>query len=327
MPIGVAAAMNEFNLDLVSVFETLEKEARIKFNHIAVDLGAGVRDSDPVFPLYDRGWTGVMIDGDRKQRAKMTARFPSKHISKMIAIVEPDTAAELIEDGMKRALGNSTRQPDLLKIDIDSFDCSVIDALLYRFDFRPKFIVMEVNVKFPPSILFSLAKPAGAVDFDSERRGHFYGCSLAYQVRALLAPIGYRLVCLDYNNALYARRDVLLDMPHLFARHSIADWDRAGYYDRPERRRKFGFNEAVRDWRTSDSPVEAVLQVAHEPRWKSHTGIPFILGRASDVKTFRFNDHGIAEPVSNEHAGRIFLQAALVHGDHHHHLRENLPHG
>ena len=31
---------------------------------VVVDLGAGVRDSDPCFPLFDAGYAGLMVDGD-----------------------------------------------------------------------------------------------------------------------------------------------------------------------------------------------------------------------------------------------------------------------
>ena len=34
------------------------------WNQFAIDLGAGVRDDDPMFALYDAGWGGIMVDGE-----------------------------------------------------------------------------------------------------------------------------------------------------------------------------------------------------------------------------------------------------------------------
>lgn len=310
----LASAINEFELDLVALITSLEEVAppSEQFDHVAIDLGAGVRDNDPVFKLFDEGWGGVMIDGDEKQRTKMEARFPSPRIAKTIAFVEPETAAGVIDESLRRISLATTRTPDLLKIDIDSFDCVVVDTLLNRDGFRPKVLVMEVNVKFPPEILFALAKIDSKISFDSEKRGHFYGCSLAYQLRALLSPAGYRLVTLDFNNAAYVRRDLLHSKEsHVtFPRHSIRDWDRFGYFERPERHRKFAFNEPVLGWRTSANPVQAVLGDLRSHPNLSHRGLHFILGSYEalrNIETYRFNDDGTVALELMDDAGGLRL--------------------
>ena len=81
-----------------------------------VDLGAGVRDSDPCFPLFDAGYAGLMVDGDPAQRPKMRQRIPSSRVAQEIALLSPANVA-----GMLRAAG-APAVPDLVKIDIDSFD-------------------------------------------------------------------------------------------------------------------------------------------------------------------------------------------------------------
>ena len=173
-----------------------------------VDLGAGVRDSDPCFPLFDAGYAGLMVDGDPAQRPKMRSRIPSSRVAQEIALLSPANVA-----GMLRAAG-APSVPDLVKIDIDSFDCAVIAALLDAY--KPKAIVMEANIHFPPPMRFALLR---ADRYDSERRGCAYGCSLAYQA-ALLKSYGYTLLQLEWNNAIYVRADAAAPfakagMPHV----------------------------------------------------------------------------------------------------------------
>ena len=173
-----------------------------------VDLGAGVRDSDPCFPLFDAGYAGLMVDGDPAQRPKMRQRIPSSRVAQEIALLSPANVA-----GMLRAAG-APSVPDLVKIDIDSFDCAVIAALLDAY--KPKAIVMEANIHFPPPMRFALLR---ADRYDSERRGCAYGCSLAYQA-ALLKSYGYTLLQLEWNNAIYVRADAAAPfakagMPHV----------------------------------------------------------------------------------------------------------------
>ena len=173
-----------------------------------VDLGAGVRDSDPCFPLFDAGYAGLMVDGDPAQRPKMRQRIPSSRVAQEIALLSPANVA-----GMLRAAG-APSVPDLVKIDIDSFDCAVIAALLDAY--KPKAIVMEANIHFPPPMRFALLR---ADRYDSERRGCAYGCSLAYQA-ALLKSYGYTLLQLEWNNAIYVRADAAArfakaGMPHV----------------------------------------------------------------------------------------------------------------
>lgn len=167
----------------------------------AVDLGGGIRDSDPVFPLFDKGWAGWMVDGDEKQRWKMNQKFPSDKIKKVVHFVYPHNIVQLLkEDGVPGAI-------DFMKVDIDGFDCDTMNAALEYV--RPKAVIMEVNVKFPPSIFMSLRH--NNQSYNSEKRDLFYGCSLAYQAEILMKPHGYVLVQMDQNNALYVEKQAFTD--------------------------------------------------------------------------------------------------------------------
>lgn len=210
-----------------------------------VDFGAGVRDDDPMFPFIDTGlWDALLVDGDPQQEGPMAKRFP--HSKTVISYITAQTVPRLLADyGFGKNL-------DLLKIDIDSFDCFVMNKVLTVT--RPSVIVMEVNVKFPPHIRFAMMpgfenNSNKQYDFDSEQRGHVYGCSLAYQVHDLMRPNGYEILHLDTNNAIYFdKRHATSSELKQFQPPPLEDIYNTGYWDHPERGTTFAFNNEIGFW-------------------------------------------------------------------------------
>eukprot|EP00580_Thalassiosira_gravida_P006428 CAMPEP_0201644264 /NCGR_PEP_ID=MMETSP0493-20130528/29851_1 /ASSEMBLY_ACC=CAM_ASM_000838 /TAXON_ID=420259 /ORGANISM="Thalassiosira gravida, Strain GMp14c1" /LENGTH=415 /DNA_ID=CAMNT_0048118923 /DNA_START=72 /DNA_END=1319 /DNA_ORIENTATION=+ len=218
-----------------------------------IDLGAGVRDDDPCFPFVDAGWDGLLVDGDPSQTTKWASRFPQKDAKhNIVSYITSDTVGDIIAGN-----GFGSNNVDLLKIDIDSFDCYVMHKVLQIT--RPLFIVMEVNVKYPPNIRFAMfpgfqTDDGSQLPFDSEKRGHVYGCSLAYQVLDLMRPNDYEILHLDWNNAIYydkraaAAAAVNGDGSFEFSPPSFKDLYVSNYWSRPERRSAFAFNNAIELW-------------------------------------------------------------------------------
>jgi len=252
-----------------------------------VDLGAAVRDNDPCFELVDSGWSALLIDGDPTQPDKWSNRFPNiyatandmknansdvdgtdkngrsaernnndKRVKGVVGYILADTIVKLLTEN---AYGQNI---DLLKIDIDSFDCHVMKAILIG-GIRPKVIVMEANVKFPPQIRFAMTpgyEESGAqIGFDSEKRGTFYGCSMGYQVHDVMAPNGYDIYYMDWNNVMYidtnlyntnqqsGGNDAAEDKKkHL--QSAVNDWYDYAYWKRPDRDRAFTFNVHLKRW-------------------------------------------------------------------------------
>ena len=215
-----------------------------------VNLGAGVRDDDPTFPLLDTGdWDGLLMDGDPNQEASMAERFPSDKIQTHFSYITADSIPALLK---QRGFDQNV---DLLKIDIDSFDCFVMEAIL-KANIRPSVIVMEVNVKFPANLRFAMLPgyvrendTSEQYPFDSEQRGHLYGCSLAYQVHDLMRPNGYEVLYLDTNNAVFYDDQQLptgglKDTTPL----SMTDLYNRGYYHMPDRAIAFSFNNELTHW-------------------------------------------------------------------------------
>ncbi|CAF1413173.1 unnamed protein product [Rotaria sordida] len=100
---------------------------------------------------------------------------------------------------------NISKNFTILKIDIDSYECSVIESILHG-GFRPLVIHTEFNPIFPPPIIFmpiynSTAKydwkpPLWSTD------GPFYGCSLS-ALSKLFRPFNYILLEIDFWDAIY----------------------------------------------------------------------------------------------------------------------------
>jgi hypothetical protein len=172
---------------------------------------------------------------------------------------------------------------DLLKIDIDSFDCYVMQAILNA-GIRPKAIVMEVNVKFPPHVRFAMqpgfvTKRASAggsgsaadggggtstsadkssssvleqIPFDSEKRGHIYGCSLGYQVNDVMHPNDYELYYMDWNNVMYVDTRRVNNNNNKNG-SNFKEWYDYGYWNRSNRNKAFGFNKPIAHWYEMDA--------------------------------------------------------------------------
>ena len=90
------------------------------------------------------------------------------------------------------------QNPDVIKIDIDSFDCDLLEAFLRRREF--KLIYTEINYEIPVPFMFS-RKWSPGIKFCMRPFG-FYGCSLSYQVH-MMAKYGYVLLQLCGYDATF----------------------------------------------------------------------------------------------------------------------------
>jgi hypothetical protein len=246
LPFPAQTSIHKLLPNLMAVIALAKKKEKGRL----IDFGAGVRDDDPMFPFVDQGWEALLVDGDPNQKELMAKRFPSESSQTVISYITADTVPNLLADY------GFDHDVDLLKIDIDSFDCFVIKTVLTVT--RPSIIVMEVNVKFPSHVRFAMVPGFDSkqqqFDFDSEQRGHVYGCSLAYQVHDLMRPNGYEILHLDTNNAIYfdQQRTTILELKE-FQPPSLEELYNIGYWNHPERRSTFSFNNEIAHWNKSFS--------------------------------------------------------------------------
>jgi hypothetical protein len=156
----------------------------------AVNLGANDGKSlDPLFDLYEAGARGLLVEPDDRLYEALQANVPWARTVKVKSSVTPMNINTLLSDMSVPA------KPDIFKIDIDGYDIFVVKEVLDADQFRPRVIIMEINEKIPPPILFSINYYTGA----RWHRDHRYGVSLQKLVDEL-ASYRYIPVALDWNN-------------------------------------------------------------------------------------------------------------------------------
>lgn len=109
---------------------------------------AGDATADPTYELLQAhpGAKSVLVEANAESLAQTVGRLiggGARGIIAVPALITPDTIV-----GVLSSVGAPT-EPDLLKIDIDGFDCAVVETLLNA-GFRPALIAVEVNPDFPP---------------------------------------------------------------------------------------------------------------------------------------------------------------------------------
>jgi len=144
-----------------------------------------------------------MIDGNRSRLSLATENIigdmnglstragGSKHVIPIEAMVTPLALEKgWLLNTIVKEVGKSI---DVLKVDIDSFDCAVLQALVHQMDIGV--IILESQPLAPPPLKFArMWHPE-----DNLQHG-FYGCSLAYQLR-ILHP--------TYNLFVYTEDDTI----------------------------------------------------------------------------------------------------------------------
>jgi hypothetical protein len=190
--------------------------ANLVRDRIAVNVGtkrAEVHKDAAAWLWANANYGGLAIDGNREDVAYLRTHLPER-VRLHPHFVTPDDIVQVLE---RHAVPTTF---DFLKIDVDSIDCPLLDALLAPGAFRPKLFAIEVNIEIPPPILFSvLYRPTELVglahpvwDEGTFFRWGVMGCSASY-IDRIAARAGYALLELvdDENGgeALYVRRDLI----------------------------------------------------------------------------------------------------------------------
>jgi len=115
---------------------------------------------------------------------------------------------------------------DVLKIDIDSYDCALVEEILHgswrrregaggptHVRVKPSLVVLETNDAVPPPIKMSLRyhrnlSTINLESFHCDGNLPLAGCSLSYQA-AMMAKLGYGLIHYGSANAVFAQKTLL----------------------------------------------------------------------------------------------------------------------
>ena len=91
---------------------------------------------------------------------------------------------------------------DLLKIDIDSVDCEVLQAVLSVR--KPLVVSIEINPAFPPPISFNM-KWHTDVQHQVGSPSVLYGCSLSFAIEVAYRQ-GYELLHFSLEDAYFVQK-------------------------------------------------------------------------------------------------------------------------
>jgi hypothetical protein len=196
-----------------------------------VDIGAsdGVTMSNTL-ALYMNGWNGLAVEYDPAAFSALAATYANfpKVLLARCAVTPANVLGLLAGFNVPGNFG-------VLSLDIDGYDFFVLEQILTGY--RPALVCTEINENIPPPLKFTVKwNPDYAW-----HRDHFFGQSLS-QLHTLCVRHNYALVELHYNNAFLIPRE-LTRRPALSAEEAY----RTGYLDKPDRRKKFPWNEDMEE--------------------------------------------------------------------------------
>lgn len=219
--------------------ETLFSKLPNKSNYI-IDIGAShAPETDPIHRFLKKNeLRGLCIEGREDQIEELKQNIsPTFDICN--GIVTPLNILDVF------AHFRVPMSPDILKIDIDSYDLELLRTILTKY--RPKVIVAEINEKIPYPIVFE-------VKFKENYRwdvSHFYGFSIAAGEREM-AKQKYKIVDLfDLCNIVCMPEELCEDI-----QKSVKDLYRDAYILHPRRSVEMPHNQNVDHWLTlEDIPL------------------------------------------------------------------------
>jgi tetratricopeptide (TPR) repeat protein len=175
----------------------------VESSRYVVNIGCGDgKTKDPCYELFRQGYPGLAVDAVEHPRLRRNLPYPD--VRKVLGT--PLTPANVV-DVLRQA--GCPRAPILLKIDIDSFDGPLLEAVLAGFE--PDVIHIEVNPDFPPPLKFAIQYDPR---YSPSGRAGFFGCSVAY-VTSISRPAGYELLQIDFSHPTTGQDAILVKRQYL----------------------------------------------------------------------------------------------------------------
>jgi thiol-disulfide isomerase/thioredoxin len=235
------------------------------YNNYFVDIGSS-DGPGPIFSyLNDLSNCGLCIEGRPQLYDVLKKNINNDNVNIHIGFVNPNNIISIFQKH------NVPDSPDILKLDIDSYDLDVLKTILVNY--KPKIIIAEINEKIPLPIYFEV-KYSEKFIYDSS---HFYGFSLQ-AAKDIIEPFGYKIVCLKEGNNILIINTDYFDVPTL----DIQKIYNLGYLDNTEIFNEFYWNQDVDYWqdiKEKDTLVEEITKYFTErnPRGKPVSRDLFII--------------------------------------------------
>jgi hypothetical protein len=214
----------------------LEKVMSVMKDRTNYVIDIGTSDCPPGDIMYQfttsDNFKGLCVEAN-PQHLQTLKNTLSKNFAIYNNYINPENVIEVFK------YFNVPESPDILKIDIDGYDLSVIREILKVY--KPKVIICEINEKIPPPVVFEVKyKRDYAWDFS-----HHFGFSLAAGDK-VMAENSYKIVTFcDLNNIMCINRD-LCDSLNLDYKSDIMSMYKYEYIMKD--RSSFWWNEDVNHW-------------------------------------------------------------------------------
>jgi len=232
--------------------------------------GVGVGgNTDPTWELFhSQGFHGLVVEADPVFWTELNKNFKGLPVKAALKEIFPDNAVKIIKDG-------GLSYVDVFKIDIDSWDCSVLPEVIKQF--KPAVAICEYNLYFPPPIKMMLAM--GVDEYDHRRRSKIYECSLQYQADDVMQPLGYSLVQVDWQNTIYVRHDMAEKLGIGKQGVDVQAAYQQGYVRQPDRNKHIPWATDVLhflDFRDYKAMMQAVLEWFGIPKSGKQKGVALL---------------------------------------------------
>lgn len=136
-------------------------------NRRFIEIGVGDGCENTTRLLLMQGWTGLWMEGDAVEAAKLRHNFAGEIASGQLRVVEQLITAE----NVLSLICDEDREVDLLSIDIDMNTYYVWEALR---EVKARVVCIEYNASYPPSIDFVVPY----VPDSAWNRTNWFGASL-----------------------------------------------------------------------------------------------------------------------------------------------------
>ncbi|CAE8633031.1 unnamed protein product [Polarella glacialis] len=193
-------------VDTQNIWPTVQRLANAGFELSGRYVNVGASDGendDPLFEYVQRmNATGIAVERDPERCERHHRALPQVEVA--CSAVTPQNVLSLVAP----VLLDKT-ELDVLKVDIDSYDCPVIEMLLPVI--TAKIVLLEANPSIPPPYQWAMLHHPELWNFFNSfsppEDVPIRGCSLAYEVE-LLRRYGYDLVAFGGHDAIFTHESV-----------------------------------------------------------------------------------------------------------------------
>eukprot|EP00439_Symbiodinium_sp_Y106_P058947 s1357_g8.t1 len=197
---------NEQLVDTQNIWSTMQMIVNAGFSLTRRYINVGAHDGHIDDPLYEyarsTNASGVAVERQPGLCARHREALPN------VKVVCSEATPHGILDMIRPVLSDAS-EIDVMKVDIDSFDCPVLETLLP--EVRARIILVEANPSIPPPYQWSMLYHPELwhffANFSQPEEVPIRGCSLSYEVQ-LLRRFGYDLIAFGGHDAVFAHESV-----------------------------------------------------------------------------------------------------------------------